>query len=238
MRINKYFTENGFCSRREADKLVADGRVAINGQKAKPGDRVGEKDVVSVDGKALRPKKKRAVVIAYHKPRGVISTTDPAVRDNIVDAVGFEERIFNIGRLDRFSEGLILLTNLGDIVNRILRSRFGQEKEYIVDLSDEISDAAILRLSRGVHILGRMTLPCKVERMGPARIRIVLTEGMNRQIRRMVESEELRVTRLRRVRIMHVRLGQLAPGEWRRLTPREYTELQRRIGSLEPELDD
>ncbi|MBS1985843.1 MAG: pseudouridine synthase [Bdellovibrionales bacterium] len=229
IRINKFFTENGLCSRREADELVEQGRVTINGRVAKHGDRAEENDVVAVDGKALRIPRKHPVVLAYHKPPGIICTTDPNVPENIVDAVGYPERIFNIGRLDQFSEGLILLTNRGEIVNEILRSKYGHEKEYIVDVNEFISDRAILEMQRGMVILGKKTLPCGVERLGPKRVRIILTEGRNRQIRRMIEGVNLRVSRLRRVRIMHIELGSLPRGEWRRLTPKETQELDRQI---------
>lgn len=231
IRINKYFTEHGFTSRREADKLVADGRVQIDGRVAKPGDRVLDGQTVSVDGEALRPPTKKPVVIAYHKPPGIICTTDPNVEDNIVDAVGYPERIFNIGRLDRFSEGLILLTNRGEVVNGVLRARYGHEKEYLVELNGPITDAQIRQLANGVPVLGRDTLPCAVERMGSRRIRMVITEGRNRQIRRMVEFLGLRVSRLTRVRIMHIELGQLPKGRWRYLSDAESKELESRLNA-------
>jgi 23S rRNA pseudouridine2604 synthase len=221
LRINRYFTEHGICSRREADQLVAAGRVTINGNCAKPGDKVTPKDVVALDGRRVPDKAKKPVILAYHKPPGIICTTDLSVEDNLTDAVGYPDRIFNVGRLDRFSEGLLLLTNRGEIVNKVLRSRYGHEKEYIVDLNGPVDDRIVKRMASGIVIQSRRTLPCLVEQLGPRRVRIVLTEGRNRQIRRMAEEVGLRVSRLKRVRIMELKLGDLPRGEYRELTRKE-----------------
>jgi 23S rRNA pseudouridine2604 synthase len=229
LRINRYFTENGVCSRREADKLVDAGRVRINGRVAVHGDAVEEGDRVELDGKPLAPPEKRAVVLAYHKPPGIECTSDRRVADNIIDAVDYPERVFHVGRLDKYSEGLILLTNRGELVNQILRARGRHEKEYVVDVDAGISDAALKRMRNGIELDGRRTLPARVARLGPKSFRLVLTEGRNRQIRRMCEALGLRVKRLVRVRVMNVELGTLRQGRWRRLSADELTELERRL---------
>lgn len=242
MRINRWFTDQGLCSRREADRWIEAGRVTINGAPAELGSKVGPEDVVALDGKAVRARAQRPIVIAYNKPVGVQCTSDPHVPDNIIAAVGYPERLVHIGRLDQMSEGLILLTNRGDIVNRILRSEFEHEKEYLVELSGPISDEDLFRLSRGVDIGdGRgLTKPCFIERQGPTRLRVILTEGRNRQIRRMAEIAHNHVKRLERVRIMHIRLGTLARGQWRHLSAEELRELffaldlERPPGALRP----
>lgn len=230
IRINKYFTENGIASRREADKWIADGRVSIDGRKAVPGDKVLPSQKVALDGKEIRPPhKKRPIILAYHKPPGIVCTLDRRFENNLADAIDYPDRVFNIGRLDQFSEGLLLLTNLGEIVNQVLRSKYGQEKEYIVDINDSITPAQVKKLANGVMILGRKTLPCEIERLTPTRIRMVLTEGRNRQIRRMLESIGLRAQRLKRVRVMHVKLGDLPKGKWRELSA---SEVQRFLKAL------
>lgn len=222
LRINKFFTEHGFASRREADRWVAEGRVTINGRKAVPGDRVQPEDKIAVDGKIARPpQKKIPVILAYHKPPGVVCTLDRDTENNLADAIDYPERVFNIGRLDQFSEGLLLLTNLGEIVNKILRSKYGHEKEYIVDTNEPITDRDIEFLSKGVMILDRETLPCRIERLTQKRIRMVLTEGRNRQIRRMLEMVGLRASRLKRIRVMDVALGDIPRGEYRELSKSE-----------------
>ena len=234
MRINRFFTEHGVCSRRAADKHVESGRVRINGVVAKHGDSVGEGDVVSLDGKPVAVVEKRPVVLAFHKPPGIECTSDKRVPENIIDAVGYHERIFHIGRLDKWSEGLILLTNRGELVNQILRARGRHEKEYLVEVDVPISEQSIRRMRSGIVIQGRRTLPCRVQRMGPRTFRMVLTEGRNRQIRRMCEAENLRVKRLLRVRVMNIELGTLRSGRWRRLRDDELTVLERRIAKAEP----
>ncbi|AJY74976.1 23S rRNA pseudouridine(2604) synthase RluF [Paenibacillus beijingensis] len=226
MRINKWISETGHCSRREADKLVEGGQVTINGQPAQLGSQVADGDDVRVNGRRIGVHK-RHVYIALNKPVGITSTTESHVEGNIVDFVGHSERIFPIGRLDKDSEGLILLTNDGDIVNRILRAEGKHEKEYVVTIDRPVTDAFVKGMSTGVRVLGSMTLPCKVTRVAERTFRIVLTEGKNRQIRRMCSAFGYRVRRLRRVRIMNIHLGDLPPGKWRDLSDDERGELFR-----------
>jgi 23S rRNA pseudouridine2604 synthase len=238
IRLNRWFTEHGVCSRREADRWIADGRVTINGVPATLGAQVSASDKVAVDGRLVETRPKRPIVIAYNKPVGIQCTSDPAVRENIIDAVGYPERVVHIGRLDQMSEGLILLTNRGDIVNLVLRGEFEHEKEYVVDLSEPVSDDQIDKMSRGLDIGdGRgKTKPCKVVRLGATRLGMTLTEGRNRQIRRMAETLGLHVKRLERVRIMNIRLGTLARGKWRHLSEAELRELWFRLGLEKPKL--
>lgn len=224
MRLNKHISESGVCSRREADAWIAAGRVTVNGETATLGTQVAPGDAVLVDGKPL-PAKKRAVYIALNKPRGITSTTEPGVAGNIVDFVGHAERIFPVGRLDKDSEGLILLTNDGDIVNEILRVEHGHEKEYRVTVEPEVTENFLAMMARGVRIGGEKTKPATVTRLSRNEFRIVLTQGLNRQIRRMCSALGWRVKRLVRVRIMHIRLGDLPPGRWRNLTDAEVAPL-------------
>ncbi|MEC0210697.1 23S rRNA pseudouridine(2604) synthase RluF [Paenibacillus ehimensis] len=229
MRINKYISETGICSRREADQLIEGKRVTINGQLAELGSRVSEGDDVRIDGKPVNEKKKH-VYIALHKPVGITSTTERHVRGNIVDFVGHRERIFPIGRLDKDSEGLILLTNDGDIVNKILRSEHEHEKEYIVTVNKPVTPMFLQGMASGVRILGTVTKPCKVSRIDDRTFRIVLTQGLNRQIRRMSAAFGYEVRRLKRVRIMNIKLAGLPVGQWRDLTPEELDKLMSAIG--------
>ena len=224
MRINKFISESGRCSRREADHLLEQGRVTVNGVRAALGTRVAAGDAVCIDGVPLGAKR-RAVYLALHKPVGITCTTERHVAGNIVDFVGHTERIFPIGRLDKDSQGLILLTNDGDIVNEILRAENAHEKEYLVSVNRPITRAAIEMLARGVRIMGVMTRPCRVERTGERSFRMILTQGLNRQIRRMCSALGYRVESLKRVRIMHLSLGALAPGEWRELSALEAEQL-------------
>jgi 23S rRNA pseudouridine2604 synthase len=224
MRLNKYISETGVCSRREADKWILAGRVTLNGAPAHLGLKVAADDEVRVDGELLGGKKK-SIYIALNKPVGITSTTEGHVEGNIVDLVRHDERIFPIGRLDKDSEGLILLTNDGDIVNEILRSENEHEKEYIVWVNRPITDLTLSMLAAGVKVMGEMTKRCRVERIDSHSFRIVLTQGLNRQIRRMCSALGYRVQRLRRVRIMNIELGALRPGEWRNLTDEEITDL-------------
>jgi 23S rRNA pseudouridine2604 synthase len=224
MRLNKFISERGICSRREADAWIAAGRVTVNGRPGELGTRVAEGDDVQVDGRPL-PERRRAVYLALNKPRGVTCTTERDVPGNIVDFVGHRQRIFPIGRLDKDSEGLILLTNDGDIVNEILRAEHGHEKEYEVTVDRPVTPAFLSMMAAGVRIGGEKTKPCAVTRTGPASFRIVLTQGLNRQIRRMCSALGWRVRSLRRVRIMHIRLGALASGRWRNLTDAEIRPL-------------
>ncbi len=226
-RINKYLSEVGYCSRRAADKLVAQGRVTINGIVPEVGTKVSEGDEVCVDGKPIRPATEERVYLAFNKPIGIVCTTDTGVeKDNIIDFINYPTRIFPIGRLDKPSEGLIFLTNDGDIVNKILRARNNHEKEYLVDVNMPIDRDFVSDMSNGVPILDTVTRKCKVEKIGKQRFRIVLTQGLNRQIRRMCEYLGYRVTRLKRVRIMNVKLD-VRVGEWRDLTSKELAEIHR-----------
>ena len=224
MRLNKHISESGICSRREADVWIAAGRVTVNGKPGKLGTRVQAGDDVRVDGKPL-PTRRRAVYLALHKPRGITCTTERDVPDNIVDFVGHRERIFPIGRLDKDSEGLILLTNEGDIVNEVLRVEHGHEKEYRVTVEPVVTGNFLSMMAAGVRIGGERTKPATVTRLGPNEFRIVLTQGLNRQIRRMCSALGWRVKRLVRVRFMHIRLGTLPVGRWRDLTEAEVAPL-------------
>jgi 23S rRNA pseudouridine2604 synthase len=220
MRLNKYVAETGACSRREADQWIDAGRVTVNGMRAALGTQVNAGDDVRVDGRPLREKPRR-VYLAFNKPLGVECTTDREVRDNIVDFIGFPERIFPVGRLDKDSEGLILLTNDGDIVNTILRAENAHEKEYVVAVDRPLTPAFLEGMAAGVPILGTVTNRCRVAPVGRNTFRIVLTQGLNRQIRRMCEHFGYTVRSLKRVRIMDVTLGALPTGKWRDLTPAE-----------------
>ena len=224
MRINKYISETGVCSRREADQWIAAGRITINGITATLGSQVAEGDAVYIDGQPVGQKKSR-IYIALNKPVGITCTSEPHIKDNIVDFVGHAERIFPIGRLDKDSEGLILLTNNGDIVNEILRVENAHEKEYRVTVDRPITDAFINGMASGVSILGVRTKPCVVKRINPRCFSIILTQGLNRQIRRMCAAFDYRVRRLQRVRIMHIQLGSLKIGQWRNLSDNELKDL-------------
>ena len=224
MRLNKYISETGACSRREADKWIEAGRVSLNGQPATLGTQVADGDEVRIDGNLIGFKKQQ-VYIALNKPVGIICTTEADIEDNIIDHVGYPERIFPVGRLDRDSEGLILLTNNGDIVNEILRSENNHEKEYVVTVDRPITDLSLRMLAAGVKIMGEVTKPSKVTRVNAQSFRIILTQGLNRQIRRMCSALGYKAQRLQRVRIMNIHLGNLPPGQWRHLTPAELAGL-------------
>lgn len=224
MRLNKFISDSGKTSRRGADKLIADGRVTINGKIAKIGSQVNPGDDVRVNGEQIRVARNH-VYIALNKPVGITSTTEKNVKGNIVDLVNHPLRIFNIGRLDKDSEGLILLTNDGDIVNEILRSENRHEKEYIVSVDKPITPEFLKQMSEGVKILGTKTLPCKVEQLSKFDFKIILTQGLNRQIRRMCEALGYEVYRLQRIRIMNIELGNLPVGQWRDLSKKEKTRL-------------
>lgn len=229
MRINKFFTEQGLCSRRAADRLIAEGRVTINGRVAKLGDQVSPQDAVARDGVVLQ-RGNRAVYLKYHKPVGVTTTTEPHVRRNIIAEIGHPARIFPIGRLDKDSSGLILLTNDGDIVNEILRVEHGHEREYRVEVDREFDEAFLSRMAEGVVILGERTRPCLMARLGPRRFRIILTEGRNRQIRRMCQTLGYRVVSLHRVRMMHITVEGLHAGQWMDLDQEERRRLFQALG--------
>ncbi|SNS59730.1 23S rRNA pseudouridine2604 synthase [Anaerovirgula multivorans] len=224
MRINKFISETGICSRREADKWIEAKRITINGVFAEVGSTVQPGDVVKIDGKPVASKKE-PIYIALNKPVGITSTTERHVKGNIIDFVNHSERIFPIGRLDKDSEGLILLTNDGDIVNRILRAENNHEKEYIVTVDKPITRSFVEAMTKGVRILGTKTKPCKVTTISSRVFRIILTQGLNRQIRRMCQALGYRVTKLRRIRIMNIRIDGLKTGEWRNLTAKELNVL-------------
>lgn len=225
MRLNKFISESGKASRRGADKLIEEGRVFVNGRRAKIGSQVNPGDEVKVDGNTLFIAPRSNVYIALNKPVGITSTTEKKVKGNIVDLVNYPERIFHIGRLDKDSEGLILLTNDGDIVNEILRSEGEHEKEYIVSVDKPITQEFVDNMSKGVKILGTTTLPCEMEQLSKYDFKIILTQGLNRQIRRMCEELGYNVYRLQRLRIMNVELGNLPVGQWRYLSKKEKARL-------------
>ncbi|WP_116473787.1 23S rRNA pseudouridine(2604) synthase RluF [Zobellella maritima] len=219
-RLNKFISETGICSRREADRLIEQGCVMVNGQVAGMGVKVSDADQIRVNGKPLRAKPK-AVYLVYNKPVGITCTTDRAIPGNIVDAVNYKARIFPIGRLDKPSSGLILLTNDGDIVNKILRAGNAHEKEYVVSVDKPVTDDFIRKMSAGVPILDTVTKPCKVKKIGQNSFNIILTQGLNRQIRRMAEYLGFNVTSLKRIRIMNIGLGGLKGGQWREVSREE-----------------
>ena len=225
--LNKYISETGFCSRREADKYIEQLRVTINGKEAHKGNRVGDGDVVLVDGEPIRKKnsgnKSTAVYILLNKPKGITCTTDLKDKTNIIDYINFKSRIFPIGRLDKRSEGLIFLTNDGDIVNKILRAGNKHEKEYIVSVDKPITIDFINKMRNGVRIQGVVTQKCFVKQEGTNRFKIILTQGLNRQIRHMCEALGYNVESLKRIRIMNITLSGLQPGKWRYFTPEEIT---------------
>lgn len=228
-RVNKYLSEVGYCSRRKADALIEQGRVTINGKVPEMGTKVGPGDEVRVNGELIVPPKKENVYLAFNKPIGIVCTTNPAEKKNIVDYINFPTRIFPIGRLDKPSEGLILLTDDGDIVNKILRARNNHEKEYIVTVDRLITDDFIERMSSGIPILDTVTRECEVEQLSKFVFRIVLTQGLNRQIRRMCEYLGYEVVKLKRIRIMNIELD-VPVGKYRHLTTEELKELERLTG--------
>ncbi len=233
-RLNKYISDSGFCSRREADKLIEQNRVKINGQVPELGTKVQPGDQVVVDGKrinAVADNKSDRVYIAYNKPIGITCTTERDVRGNIIDAIKHKKRIFPIGRLDKPSEGLIFLTSDGDIVNKILRAENAHDKEYLVTVDKPLSERFVERMQRGVPILDTITKPCSVKVQSRFVFSIILTQGLNRQIRRMCEYLGYEVTKLKRTRIMNVTLGSLKPGQWRNLTEQEMAEINRAVAS-------
>ena len=227
-RINKFLSETGFCSRREADRLIEQGRVTINGKIPEMGTKVSPGDEVRVNGELVQQKNEKPIYLAFYKPVGIECTTNLGVRDNIVDYINYPERIFPIGRLDKASEGLIFMTNDGDIVNKILRARNNHEKEYIVTVNKPITDRFIDRMANGIPILETITKKCKVEQISKYVFRIILTQGLNRQIRRMCEYLDYEVTALKRTRIINISLD-VQEGKYRNLTDAEITELNRLI---------
>ncbi|WP_299579559.1 23S rRNA pseudouridine(2604) synthase RluF [uncultured Sunxiuqinia sp.] len=228
-RINKYLSEVGFCSRRAADKLIEQGKVTINGKKPEMGTKVGPGDEVRVNGKLISEPTEKPVYIAFNKPVGIVCTTDTRVeKNNIIDYINYPKRIFPIGRLDKPSEGLIFLTNDGDIVNKILRARNNHDKEYIVTVNKPITKTFIQKMAGGVPILDTVTRKCEVEQISKYVFRIILTQGLNRQIRRMCEYLNYEVTKLKRVRIMNISLD-VPVGKWRYLTAKELKEINRLV---------
>jgi len=232
IRLNKAISQTGFCSRREADKLIESGKVTVNGKPVEQGQKVRLSDTIKVGKKQLTMKKER-VYLAFHKPVGVTSTTDSKDKHNMIDYINYGERIFHIGRLDKDSEGLIFLTNDGDIVNKILRAENGHEKEYIVTVDKNITKDFMAGMRKGVPILGVVTNPCYVEQLNKRMFKIILTQGLNRQIRRMCEHFGYEVKTLKRIRIMNIKLGDLPYGSWRYFTKKELAEINRLVDGSE-----
>ena len=228
-RLNKYIADSGYCSRREADRLIGEGRVRLDGRVGALGDRVLEGMEVAVDGRPLSGHSDKLYIL-LNKPRGIVCTADPREPMNVVDYLNHPARIFPVGRLDKDSEGLLLLTSDGEIVNRMLRAAGGHEKEYEVTIDRPVTAQFLQRMMSGVPILDTVTLPCRARRTGEKSFNIILVQGLNRQIRRMCEALGANVTHLRRVRIMNLKLGRLQPGQWRELTDAERTELFRLLG--------
>ncbi len=226
IRLNKFISDSGVCSRREADKFIEQGHVFVNGRRANVGDQVSPRDKVLLNGNLVEAKEGTDFVfLAFNKPVGIISTTEIGVKDSIIDYIGYHERIFPIGRLDKESQGLIFLTNNGDIVNKILRAGNKHEKEYLVTVDKPVTDDFILKMGNGVPILGEMTKKCKVQKESVYSFRIILIQGLNRQIRRMCEYFGYEVTKLERIRIMNISLKGLPIGEWRQLEPDEMKQI-------------
>jgi 23S rRNA pseudouridine2604 synthase len=236
-RINKYLSEAGYCSRRAADKLIEQGRVTINGVVPEMGTKISTGDVVKVDGELIKEPKGKSTYLAFNKPVGIVCTTDTGVeKDNIIDYINYPKRIFPIGRLDKPSEGLIFLTDDGDIVNKILRARNNHEKEYLVTVDKPITIDFLNRMRRGIPILDTVTRECEVFEVSTYQFRIILTQGLNRQIRRMCEYLDYRVKKLKRIRIMNVHLD-VPVGQWRDLTEEELKEINRLVSSSSKTFD-
>ncbi|MCI9681444.1 MAG: pseudouridine synthase [Lachnospiraceae bacterium] len=234
IRLNKFLSEAGVCSRREADRMIEEGRITVDGRKAETGMRVRPDQEIKVGKKLISMEREEEVLLAVYKPEGVVCTTDRREKRNIVDFVGYPVRIYPIGRLDKDSEGLILMTNIGSLVNKMMRSVNYHEKEYLVTVHKPVTDAFLERMAKGVRIrkeekgevlLDAMTRPCQVEKLGRCSFRIILTQGLNRQIRRMCEALGYQVTHLKRVRVLNIELKGMRPGTWRRVTDKELKEL-------------
>ena len=230
VNLNKYISSSGICSRREAEKFINEGRVTLNGKPTQLGNRVGKNDLVKLDGRLVKPQN-NTLYIALNKPVGIVSTTDDREPKNIIKYINYPERLFPIGRLDKPSEGLIFLTNDGDIVNKILRAGNNHEKEYYVTVNKSITADFIQKMSNGIPILGTITNNCLVEKISDNIFKIILTQGLNRQIRRMCEYLDYEVTKLKRTRIMNVELGYLQVGDWRELTQDEMKEIHKMIST-------
>ncbi len=225
IRLNKYLSDAGICSRRQADRYLEEGKITVDGVKAVMGQKVTADQDIRLMGKKIAKASEKKVVLAFHKPRGIVCTTQKKEKDNIVDYINYTERIYPVGRLDKDSEGLIFLTNDGALMNEILCARNYHEKEYEVRVNKEITDNFLKKMSEGVEILDTKTRPCKVRKTGERSFRIILTQGLNRQIRRMCESQGYQVRRLRRIRIMNVTLGNLESGKYRELSAKEKKQL-------------
>lgn len=225
MRINKYLSQIGICSRREADKLVDSRRVKVNNEIAILGTKIKEGDKITIDNKLIKPQKKKTILIAFYKPRGIVCTTNRLIeKNNIIDYINFPERIFPVGRLDKLSEGLILLTNEGSLVNKILRSRNNKEKEYLVEVNKNITPDFIRQMSNGIPVLNTVTKNCKLVKVSSTTFKIILTQGLNRQIRRMCEFLGYKVISLKRIRIMNIKLD-VEIGKWRHLSSHELNSI-------------
>ena len=225
MRINKYLSQIGICSRREADKLVDSRRVKVNDEIAILGTKIKEGDKITIDNKLIKPQKKKTILIAFYKPRGIVCTTNSLIeKNNIIDYINFPERIFPVGRLDKLSEGLILLTNEGSLVNKILRSRNNKEKEYLVEVNKNITPDFIRQMSNGIPVLNTVTKNCKLVKVSSTTFKIILTQGLNRQIRRMCEFLGYKVISLKRIRIMNIKLD-VEIGKWRHLSSHELNSI-------------
>ena len=230
VRLNKYIADCGYCSRREADRLIEAGKVLVNGKRAEMGLRVTSEDVVEVEGKRLK-REDETILLIFNKPPGITCTTSKEDDTNVVDYINYPKRIYPIGRLDKYSEGLLLLTNRGDLVNGIMRSRYGHEKEYIVTVDRPVDDAFLMKMSSGVYLkeLDVTTRPCRCTKVARNKFRMVITQGLNRQIRRMCEEMGCRVTKLKRVRILDIELGDLPVGEYRKATDKEMRSVLERM---------
>lgn len=226
VRLNKLLSDYGVCSRREADRLVEAGKVYVDGEKAVLGLKVYPEQTIECNGKIIETGKKKNIIIVFNKPRGIVCTTSKKEKDNIIDFINYPERIYPIGRLDKESEGLILLTNNGELMDAILRSRNGHEKEYHVKVNKPVTEAVKNAMEQGVPILGTITKPCKIKMIKPNEFSIVITQGLNRQIRRMCEYFDLKVVSLKRTRIMNINLGKLKVGTYRNITLEEFRELE------------
>ena len=226
MRINKYLSQIGICSRREADKLVDSGRIKVNNEIAILGTKINEGDKITIDNKLIKPKKKKTIFIAFNKPKGVVCTTNRMIeKNNIIDYINFPERIFPVGRLDKLSEGLIFLTNDGSLVNKVLRSRNNKEKEYLVEVNKNITTNFIRQMGNGIPILNTVTKNCKLVKVSTTTFKIILTQGLNRQIRRMFEFLGFKVVSLKRIRIMNIKLD-VEIGKWRHLSSNELNSIK------------
>ena len=226
MRINKYLSQIGICSRREADKLVHSGRIKVNNEIAILGTKIKETDKITIDNKLIKPKKKKTIFIAFNKPKGIVCTTNRLIeKNNIIDYINFPERIFPVGRLDKLSEGLIFLTNDGSLVNKVLRSRNNKEKEYLVEVNKNITTDFIRQMSNGIPILNTVTKNCKLVKVSSTTFKIILTQGLNRQIRRMCEFLGFKVVSLKRIRIMNIKLD-VEISKWKHLSSHELNSIK------------